>query len=87
LEHALTRAAVLARGPYLDEGHFDLRATRLEEGEKESGDGSLEAMEAAHVQRVLREAGGVKRRAAEILKISRTRLDRIIEKHGLELPE
>ncbi len=87
LEHALTRAAVLARGSYLDEGHFDLRATRLEEGEEEPGDGSLDAMEAAHVQRVLREAGGVKRHAAEILKISRTRLDRIIEKHGLELPE
>ena len=31
--------------------------------------------------------GGVKRHAAEVLKISRTRLDRLIEKHGLDVPE
>ncbi|MFH1766289.1 MAG: sigma-54 dependent transcriptional regulator [Gemmatimonadota bacterium] len=87
LEHALTRALVLARGPYLGEEHFNLGAARLgREGEGPQDD-SLEAVEARHVQRVLKEAGGVKRRAAEVLKISRTRLDRIIEKHGLELPE
>ena len=88
LEHALTRAAVLARGPYLGEEHFDLGAGgRLGPGEGTPRDDSLDAVEAAHTQRVLKETGGVKRRAAEVLKISRTRLDRIIEKHGLEVPE
>ena len=87
LEHALTRAAVLARGPYLGEEHFDLGAGRLGPGEGTPRDDSLDAVEAAHTQRVLKETGGVKRLAAEVLKISRTRLDRIIEKHGLEVPE
>ncbi len=87
LEHALTRAAVLSRGPFLTEEHFDLGAARLSRGGEGTGDDSLEAVEATHVQRILREAGGVKRKAAEVLKISRTRLDRIIEKHGLEVPE
>jgi len=91
LEHALTRAAVLARGPYLDEEHFSLGAVRLdgEGGFQDQGppDESLEAVEAAHVQRILKKTGGVKRHAAEILKISRTRLDRIIDKHDLGVPE
>ncbi|NNM05502.1 MAG: sigma-54-dependent Fis family transcriptional regulator [Gemmatimonadetes bacterium] len=87
LEHALTRAAVLARGPYLDGGDFELGSSTLDRDPSEDTDQSLEAMEAVHVQKVLREVGGVKRQAAEVLKISRTRLDRIIEKHGLEVPE
>jgi DNA-binding NtrC family response regulator len=87
LEHALTRAGVLARGPYLGEEHFSLGAARLGQEQGRSEEDSLEAVEAAHVQRILNETGGVKRRAAEILEISRTRLDRIIKKHGLEVPE
>jgi two-component system NtrC family response regulator/two-component system response regulator HydG len=87
LEHALTRALVLARGPFLGEEHFTLGSARLGQEQKSPEDDSLEAMEAAHVQRVLNGSGGVKRRAAEVLKISRTRLDRIIDKHGLEVPE
>ncbi|MGD2123071.1 MAG: sigma-54 dependent transcriptional regulator [Gemmatimonadota bacterium] len=87
LEHALTRAAVLARGPFLDEGHFEFGTARLDRESVEDRDQSLEAAEARHVQKVLKEAGGVKRRTAEVLKISRTRLDRIIERHGLDVPE
>ena len=88
LEHALTRAVVLARGPYIDVEHLslgsaDIRSVRSD-GPK---DDSLEAVEASQVQRILREMGGVKRRAAEILKISRTRLDRLIEKYGLEVTD
>jgi DNA-binding NtrC family response regulator len=87
LEHALTRAGVLARGPYLGEEHFSLGAAQLGRDRDTSADDGLEAVEAAHVQRVLNQTGGVKRHAAEILRISRTRLDRIIRKHGLEVPE
>ncbi|MBT8397563.1 MAG: sigma-54-dependent Fis family transcriptional regulator, partial [Gemmatimonadetes bacterium] len=64
-----------------------LGSSTLDRDPSEDTDQSLEAMEAVHVQKVLREVGGVKRQAAEVLKISRTRLDRIIEKHGLEVPE
>jgi DNA-binding NtrC family response regulator len=87
LEHALTRAAVLARSPYLGEEHFDLGASGLGRQENDSRTDALESVEVAHVQRILRETGGVKRHAAEILEISRTRLDRIIKKHGLDVPE
>ena len=88
LEHALTRAMVLARGPYIDVEHLslgsvDIRSVR-DDGPR---DDSLEAVEASQVQRILRETGGVKRRAAEVLKISRTRLDRLIEKYGLEVSD
>ena len=87
LEHALTRAVVLARGSSVGEEHFHLGSAGL--GRESAGprDESLEAVEAAHVQEILERTGGVKRHAAEILEISRTRLDRIIKKHGLEVPE
>ncbi len=86
LEHALTRAAVLTRGPYLGEDHFELGAVRFDRVGDGPEDDSLDAVEAAHVQRILDRTGGVKRRTAEILKISRTRLDRIIERYGLDVP-
>jgi DNA-binding NtrC family response regulator len=87
LEHALTRAAVLSRGSYLGAEHFSLGGTGLDRDVDGPEDRSLEAVEAAHVQRVLHETGGVKRQAVEVLEISRTRLDRIIKKHGLEVPD
>jgi DNA-binding NtrC family response regulator len=88
LEHALTRAVVLARGPYIDVEHFSLGSADIRSsGTEGPRDDSLEAVEAGQVQRILRETGGVKRRAAEILKISRTRLDRLIEKYGLEVTD
>jgi DNA-binding NtrC family response regulator len=49
----------------------------------EVGLGTLADMERAYVQYVLAHTGGHKSRTAEILRVSRGRLDRIIEKHGL----
>jgi transcriptional regulator with PAS, ATPase and Fis domain len=46
-------------------------------------DDSLEAMERAHVERVLRKTGGNKRQAAQRLGVSRPTLDRLIEKYAL----
>ncbi len=86
LEHALTRAVVLARGPVIGIEHLGLR------GAKSGGVGAdgpqalpqtMAEAEAAHVQRILREAGGNKRQSARVLGISRARLDRIIARHGL----
>ena len=90
LENALTRAAVLARGPVIGLEHLTLGALDTGETrgvERIQHDGSLEAVEAAHVQEILNQTGGNKRQAARILGVSRPRLDRIIEKHDLIVPE
>jgi transcriptional regulator with PAS, ATPase and Fis domain len=86
LENALTRAAVLSRGPVIGPEHLTLEPLEIgcDPGEvDESHDDTLDAAEAAHVQRILESVGGNKRQAARILGISRPRLDRLIEKHRL----
>ncbi len=89
LENALTRAAVLAKGSQLQ--LQDLSLGSDDDPEEEPGDelllggDSLEDMERAHVQRILVRTGGNKSQAAQILKISRPRLDRIISKYGLRV--
>lgn len=86
LEHALTRAAVLARGPLIGVEHLGLRGSTSEEAgarEPRAVPRTMAEAEAAHVQRILHEAGGNKRKSARILGISRARLDRIIERRGL----
>lgn len=82
LENAITRAAVMARGGAIVVEHLSL-GRRADLAVAEYEEESLEAVERAHVQRVLARMGGNKSRAAEALKISRPRLDRLIEKHGL----
>lgn len=86
LEHALTRAVVLSRGGVVDAEHLPDGGTTPMEG-RDGGalprGETLAATEAAHVQRILDRTDGVKRQAAKILGISRTRLDRLIEKHEL----
>jgi DNA-binding NtrC family response regulator len=88
LEHALTRAVVLCRGGVVDVEHLPIgRPEPLEapDGSAEPQDDTLAAVEAAHVQRILDRTGGVKRQAAQILGISRTRLDRLIETYRLKV--
>jgi len=89
LDHALTRAVVLCRGGVLDAESLPIGGTEpLEapDGSAHPQEDTLAAVEAAHVQRILDGTGGVKRQAAQILGISRTRLDRLIERHGLTIP-
>ena len=91
LENALTRAVVLAQGDTLTPEHLNLQSSVPEPGPAHDDDGPeereldavLDAAERAHVQKVLLETGGHKSQSAEILQISRGRLDRIIEKHEL----
>ena len=88
LENALTRAAVLARGPVIDVEHLSVGASQPGNSASpmaNAEDDTLETAEATHVRRILGRTGGNKRQAARILGISRPRLDRIIEKHGLEV--
>jgi transcriptional regulator with GAF, ATPase, and Fis domain len=80
LENCLTRAVVLTRGEVIRPEHLSLapppgtgavRLTTLEEVERE------------HVVGVLKATRGHKSRSAEILGVSRPRLDRLIDKYGL----
>jgi transcriptional regulator of acetoin/glycerol metabolism len=43
----------------------------------------MDDVERAHVERVLRDCGWNKRQACRLLGISRPRLDRILERHGI----
>jgi DNA-binding NtrC family response regulator len=93
LENTLMRAVVLAGGDALTPDHLDfgpgtvLGGTNGGPGHHGAAlhelDAVLELAERDHVQRVLAATGGHKSRSAEILRISRGRLDRLIEKHGL----
>jgi DNA-binding NtrC family response regulator len=88
LEHALTRAVVLCRGGVVDAEHLPIGGAEplvSPGGGAEPQDDTLASVEAAHVQRILDRTGGVKRQAAQILGISRTRLDRLIETYRLKV--
>jgi len=84
LENTLTHAAVLSRGPVITADALSLGpgpASAPRAGPHAS-DGSLDAAEWSHVERVLRQTGGNKRQAALILGISRPRLDRILARRA-----
>src|SRR5690606_24941551 len=82
LENALTRAVVLARGPAIRLEDLALGAG-IGGAEPQPEDESLEAVMRAHIARILRRTGGNKREAARVLRISRSRLDRLLKKYEL----
>jgi DNA-binding NtrC family response regulator len=83
LENCLTRAFVLASGGVIRSEHLGLM---VRERDASEGFPTLEALEAEHVARALALTGGNRTRAAEILGISKPRLYRMMEKHGLAQP-
>jgi DNA-binding NtrC family response regulator len=91
LENTLTRAVVLARGPAVTPELISLGPSW--EPPADTGDAgapadeSLDAVERAQVAKVLRRVDGHKRKAAEILGVSRPRLDRLIAKHRLDVTD
>jgi len=97
LENLLTQAAVRARNELITPDLLGIaQGSAAQQGPKEaSASGSadagetlqsLDAVEAAHIQRVLDHTGGHKGRSCEILGISRPALDRKIQKYGLRVP-
>jgi DNA-binding NtrC family response regulator len=80
LENCLARAAVMATGDVIRPEHVELAAPLCESGPRLT---TLEEAERDHIARVLEATRGHKSRAAELLAISRPRLDRLIEKHDL----
>jgi DNA-binding NtrC family response regulator len=80
LENCLVRAVVLARGGVIRAEHLIL--SRVTNG----GDApmtSLDVAERDHIARVFAATGRQKSRTAEILGISRPRLDRLLQKHEI----
>ena len=80
LENCLTRAVVVASGDVIRAEHLVLGAAAPEAPGKL---GTLDEMERDHVLRVLAATRGHKARAAQILGISRPRLDRILARHDI----
>jgi DNA-binding NtrC family response regulator len=83
LENCLTRAVVLATGNVIRPDHLGLATMPPESSARLP---SLEEMEKEHLAKVLAATRGHKTRAAEILRVSRPRLNRLIERYGLERP-
>lgn len=81
LENCLTRAMALATGGVIRIEHLGLT-------EASAGSGpvfrTMDEIEAEHTRRVLEGVGGNKAKAARVLGVSKPRLYRLIEKHGLE---
>jgi len=89
LENALTRAAIVARGPLIGPEHLTLgfrAAPKLSpkgSGRVPEGDLTLDGAIECQIRRVLEKTDGNKTEAASLLGISRSRLTRYVERLGL----
>jgi two-component system NtrC family response regulator len=80
LENCLVRAVVLARGGVIRPDHLTLGASA---NGHDAPFHSLDDAERDHIARVFAATGRQKAKTAEILGVSRPRLDRLLRKHGL----
>ena len=99
LENALTRAALVARGRTLAADHLRLGVDRpsVDEDDRtappavhqrvDPDDLALAKVIAEHVQFVVRRTEGNKSEAARVLGISRSRLQRYVDRFDLEVPD
>jgi DNA-binding NtrC family response regulator len=81
LENCLMRAVVLATGGVIHPQHLSISSPS---GAQDIPVPSLDDLERVHVRHVLEITEGHKGRAADLLGVSRPRLNRLIEKYGLE---
>jgi len=81
LENCLMRAVVVASGGVIRPEHLSMSSPAEAKGPRVP---SLADLEREHVARVLQMAEGHKGRAADLLGVSRPRLNRLIEKYGLQ---
>ena len=88
LENTLLRAVALSTSTTI--GAADLAIGASSSAPARNGaerSATLQQIEREHVERVLREAGWNKRQACRILGVSRPRLDRLLERHGIVVTE
>ena len=89
LENALTRAAIVARGPLVGPDHLtlgihaDVSRARKASSRVPEGDLTLDGAIECQIRRVLEQTEGNKTEAASLLGISRSRLTRYVERLGL----
>jgi two-component system response regulator AtoC len=81
LENCVMRAVVIASGSVIRPEHLSIASPKASPSARLS---SLDQLEREHVMRVLAATEGQKGRAAEILGVSRPRLNRLLEKYELE---
>ena len=81
LENCLMRAVVVASGNVIRPEHLSIASPRAGSASQMS---SLEQLEKEHLLKVLAATEGQKGRAAEILGVSRPRLNRLLQKYGVE---
>ena len=81
LENCLSRAVITASGGVIRAEHLGLGASVSVAAPKLR---SLDEMERDHLLDILRATGGHKGQAADILGVSRPRLNRMLRKHSLE---
>jgi DNA-binding NtrC family response regulator len=87
LENIIERGVAIANGNTIEVAHLpeDLRELSIRTFRKKEGKiPSLEDQETAYIQWVLKEVGGNKKLAAQILEIDRVSLWRRLKKYGLE---
>ncbi|MEW5768302.1 MAG: sigma-54 dependent transcriptional regulator [bacterium] len=87
LENIIERGVAMANGGIIEVTHLseDLKELNIRTFRKKEGRlPSLEEQEISYIQWVLKEAGGNKTLAAQILDIDRVSLWRKLKKHGLE---
>jgi len=87
LENALTRAAIVSRGPVIGRDHLSLGTSPAGSKPQLNGGGAvdqtLDEAIRAHVTSVLKASDGNKSEAARVLGISRSRLAGYLKKFGL----
>ncbi|MDT8368966.1 MAG: sigma-54 dependent transcriptional regulator [Longimicrobiales bacterium] len=79
LENVLTRAAIVARGRTITEAHLHLEVAPAVSG-KGAGEDALDSIIATHLRDVLERTGGNRSEAARALEVSRSRLQRLIDR-------
>lgn len=87
LENIIERGIALANGPSIEFAHLpeDLKALNVKAFRRQGGGiPSLEEQETAYIQWVLKETGGNKTLAAQIMGIDRVSLWRKIKRYGIE---
>jgi DNA-binding NtrC family response regulator len=84
LENALTRAVALAPGGVITAETLGLKAVATPAADA-STDDTLAGVEKRHIETVLARVEGNKRQACRILRVTRPRLDRLIERYAIEV--